>query len=87
MDHGRAVNKIFQSKPEGRNMGRPRLRWLKAVGKDLWEMMAKRWRQQAVYMEEWVSVIKEAKALRRPYSQGVVIFHVIKRCDIRGLEL
>jgi hypothetical protein len=67
MDHGRAVNKIFESKTEERKRGRPRLRWLKDVEKDLWE----RRRQQAVYREEWASAIKEAKALRRPYSQGI----------------
>ena len=34
MDHGRAVKKMVESKPEGRRrMGRPRLRWLQAVEK------------------------------------------------------
>jgi hypothetical protein len=36
------------------------------VVKDLWEMMVKRWRQKAVDREEWVSIIKEAKAIRGP---------------------
>ena len=41
-DHGRIVKKIFESKPEGRsNMGRPRLRWLEDVEKDLREMKVK----------------------------------------------
>jgi hypothetical protein len=71
MDHGRTVNKIFESKPEGRKRGRPRLRWLKDEEENLWEMTVKRWRQQAVYREEWASVIKQAKALRGPYSQGI----------------
>jgi hypothetical protein len=45
MDHGRVVKKIFESKLEGRRrrMGRPRLRWLQDVEKDLWEMKFKRW--------------------------------------------
>jgi len=34
-------------------------------------MKVKRWRQKAVDREECVSVIKEAKALRGPYSRGV----------------
>jgi hypothetical protein len=34
------------------------------VGKDRREMKFKRWRQKAADREEWVSVIKEAKALR-----------------------
>jgi hypothetical protein len=44
-------------------MGRPRLRWLEDVEKDLWEMKI-RWRQRAVEREEWASVIREAKAVR-----------------------
>jgi hypothetical protein len=67
MDHGRVFSNTFDSKPEGRRkMGRPRLRWLECVEKDLWEMKVKRWRQKAVDSEEWASVIKEAKDLRGP---------------------
>jgi hypothetical protein len=67
MDHGRTVKKIFESKPEGsRRTGRPRLRWLEDVQKDLREMEVNRWRQQAVDREEWASVIREAKAVRGP---------------------
>jgi len=44
MDQGRPVEKIFEPKTEGsRRRGRPRLRWLEDVGKDLWEMKLKRW--------------------------------------------
>ena len=49
----------------------PRLRWLEDVQKDLWEMKVKRRQQKTVNMEEWASVIKEAKALRGLQSQGV----------------
>ena len=36
MDQGRTVKKIFESKPEGsRIRGRPRLRWLEVMEKDL----------------------------------------------------
>ena len=36
MNHGRVVKKIFESKAKGRRrMGRPRLRWLVDVEKDL----------------------------------------------------
>jgi len=59
--------KIFTSKPEGsRRKGRPSLRWLEDVGRDLREMKVKRWRQKAVGGEEWASVITEAKAVRGP---------------------
>jgi hypothetical protein len=67
MDQGRTVKKMFESKPEGsRRRGRPRLRWLEDVEKDLHEMKVKRWQQKAVNREEWASVIKEAKAHREP---------------------
>jgi hypothetical protein len=39
MDQGREDKKIFYGKPEGsRRTGRPRVRWLEDVGKDLWEI-------------------------------------------------
>jgi hypothetical protein len=34
------------------------------VEKDLQEIKVKRWRKKAVEREEWVSVIKESKAVR-----------------------
>jgi hypothetical protein len=34
-------------------------------------MKNKKWRLQVVDREVWASVIKEAKALRRPYSLAV----------------
>lgn len=47
-------------------MGRPKLRWLENVEKDLRELKFKRWRQMAVDREECASVINETKALRGP---------------------
>jgi len=44
-DHGWRFKKLFQSKPEGRRRGIPRLRWLEDVQKDVGEMKFKRWRQ------------------------------------------
>ena len=45
MDNGGIVKEIFESKPERRTiMGRPRLRWLEAVEKDLQEVNVKRWK-------------------------------------------
>jgi len=67
MDQGRTAKKMFESKLDGRRIwGRPRLRWLEEVEKDLREMKVKSWRQKAFDREEWGSVIKEAKALRGP---------------------
>jgi hypothetical protein len=44
------------------------LHWdgLEDIEKDQREMKVKRWRQNAGDREKWTSVIKEAKALRRP---------------------
>jgi hypothetical protein len=47
------------------------MRWLEDAEKGLREMKFKRRRLKAVDREGWASVIKEAKALRGPYSQGV----------------
>jgi hypothetical protein len=45
MDQGRAVKEVFERKTEGsRKMGRPRLRWLEDVEKNVREMKVKRWR-------------------------------------------
>jgi len=66
MDLGRSVKKIFQSKPKGNRMGRPKLRWLKDEGKDLWQMKIKRWRQKTVDREELASIIMKTKVIRGP---------------------
>ena len=51
MDHGRLVKKMFESKPEvRRRMGRPRMRWLEDVERDLRERKVERWRQKTVRM-------------------------------------
>jgi hypothetical protein len=67
MDQEKTVKKVLENKPEeSRRRGRPRLRWMKDVEKDLLEMMVKRWRQKAVGKEEWASIVMEAKVLRGP---------------------
>ena len=67
---GEDIKNIFESKPEEIRRRRIGLRWLD-VQKDLWEMKVKRWREKATDRKEWVSVIKEAKALRGRESHGV----------------
>jgi hypothetical protein len=65
MDIERVVKKVFESKPEGRRRkGRPGLRWVEDVEKDLLKMKFKGWRQKTVDREEWASVIKQGKPLR-----------------------
>jgi hypothetical protein len=66
MDRGRTVKKIFESKLERRRRGRPRLRWLEDVEKNLRQMTVKKWGQKAVDREEWAFVIKETRAQRGP---------------------
>lgn len=63
---GRIVKKVYESKPEeSRRRGNVRMRWMENVEKDRWEMKVKSWRQTAVDREEWASVIKEGRAMRR----------------------
>jgi hypothetical protein len=63
IDQGGALKKVFESKPAGsRRRGRPRLRWLEDVERDLREIKVKRWRRNAVDREEYASVIQVAKA-------------------------
>ena len=49
MKQGRTVKKISESELEGsKRMGKPRLRWLEDVEKDLCEMKVKRWQEKAM---------------------------------------
>jgi hypothetical protein len=61
MDQGRTVKKIFESKLVGTRRGRPVLRCLEDVQKDLWKIKFKRWQQKADDREEWAPLIKKAK--------------------------
>ena len=63
MNETRSVKKIFEGKLEGRrDRVRPRLRWINDVEDDLRKLGVKRWRMKALDREEWVSIIREAKA-------------------------
>jgi hypothetical protein len=70
MDQEKRFKKRSESKLEGRSRGRPRLRWLEVIEKNLRQMKFKRWRPKAVDREERASIIKEAQAHRGTYSQG-----------------
>jgi hypothetical protein len=63
MNETRVARKILDDKPGGRSRrGRPRLRWLDDLEADLRSMGVKRWRTKVLNREEWVSIMKEAKA-------------------------
>jgi len=64
MNETRSVKKIIEGKLEGkfRGRGRPRLRWINDVEDDLRKHGVKRWRAKASNIEEWASIIREAKA-------------------------
>jgi hypothetical protein len=64
MDHERIVNKILESKPEGRRsrMGRPRLRWLGNDETYLMKVIKRRLKPAS--RKEWVSAIMGARRLR-----------------------
>jgi len=54
MDHGSELKKTLEIKPKGRSgRGRPRLRWLEDVEKDVLEMEVELRRQKAVDREDW----------------------------------
>jgi len=63
MNETRYVKKIFEGKLEGRRgRGRPRLGWINDVEDDLRKLGVKQWRTKALNKEEWVSIVREAKA-------------------------
>jgi len=62
---------MFESKLDGsRRRGRPTVRWVENVERDLREMKVKGRRQEEVDRLEWASVIEGAKAVRGQDSQG-----------------
>jgi hypothetical protein len=50
--------KVFSS----RKRGRPKLRWLDDVKKDLHIMSVTKWEEKATNREEWRQIVEEAKA-------------------------
>jgi hypothetical protein len=58
------------------------------VENDLRELNLKRWRQKAINKEEWRSVVKGAKVLRKSQSQEVrrATLSFSKRIQLRGVN-
>ena len=70
-------------------MGRPRMRWLEGVERDLREVKFKRWRQKAVDREEWTSVINPLKPELNPiyYLLALLTHHFLHVSRIRVKSL
>jgi hypothetical protein len=57
---------LYMSKPEGRSVGRPKMRWFDDVEEDLRMMRISGWRGKARRSYEWKSVLREIKVLQAP---------------------
>jgi hypothetical protein len=54
------------SKPDGKSVRRPKMRWLDDVEEDLRMMRISVWRGKARGRDEWKSVLREVKVLQGP---------------------
>jgi hypothetical protein len=62
MENNSPCKKITFSQPEGsRKKGRPKLRWLDSVLKDVNTLKVEAWRKKALDRNIWGRMIKEAK--------------------------
>jgi hypothetical protein len=62
MDTIKIVKKVTEWEPRSsRLVGRPRLRWLDQVEKDLKKMKVRNWREKCKYRRLWNEIIKQAK--------------------------
>jgi hypothetical protein len=64
MSEDRVIKKLYISKPEGRSVGRTKMRWLDDVEEDLRMMRISGWRGKARRRDGWKSVLREVKVLR-----------------------
>jgi hypothetical protein len=58
MSEDRVTKKLYMSKPKGRSVGRPNMRWLGDVEEDLRKMRISGWRGKARRRDEWKSVLR-----------------------------
>jgi hypothetical protein len=66
MSEDRVIKILYMSKPEGRSVGRPKMRSLDVVEEDLRKMIIGGWRGKAQRRDEWKSVLMEVKVLQAP---------------------
>jgi hypothetical protein len=66
MSEDSVIKKLYMSKPEGRSVGRPKIRWLDDVEEDVRKMRISGWRGKVRRRDEWESVLREVKVLQGP---------------------
>jgi hypothetical protein len=63
MNNDRTIKKIFNTKPDGvRSAERPKLRWEDGVDQDIRILGFKNWKKVALNRDEWVKLLKKARA-------------------------
>ena len=63
MNNNRTLKKIINTKPEGvRSVGRPKLRWMDGVNKDMKTQRVDNCMNAALGRDEWTQLLKKAKA-------------------------
>ena len=63
MSNGRALKKIFNTKPDGaRRVGKPKLLWEDGVDQDMRMLEGKIWKKVALDREEWAKLLKKVRA-------------------------
>jgi hypothetical protein len=62
MKNTESPRKLTEWKPEGRSVGRPRLRWMDGVEQDLRKTKIKKWWSAARNRESWRKTLREAEA-------------------------
>jgi hypothetical protein len=64
------LKKIFNTKPDGEtSVGRPKLRWKDGVVQDMRILGVKNWKKVALNRDEWVKLLKNARANQGLSSQ------------------
>ena len=58
MDPNNPVKRIFSANPEGKTkVGRPKIRWLDYVERDLEAMGVRNWKNKAIARNQWKNII------------------------------
>jgi hypothetical protein len=70
MNDNRTLKKTFNTKLDGvRKVGRPKMRWEDGVDQDMRILEIKNWKKVALDRDEWVKLLKKARAHQGLSSQ------------------